>query len=116
MIWIGSLTLFSLLTVQLLFGGWNPSETLKIAFIGNSIQYYNDFPRVMQAISGDHIEQNSCLRGGASFSTFLKKGNGMKHRFNSTNALRSDGTYDIGSPTVYDLLLGDYAQNWDYIV
>ena len=83
------------------------------------MQHYNDFSRLMEAISGYHIKQDSCLRGGSSFSTLWKKGNGMKKKFNSTNALMMDEygyIYDIGAPTVYDLLIGDYSQDWDYLV
>ena len=43
----------------------------------------------------------------------------MKSIFNTSKALREDGTYDIGSPDVYSLLLGGGSSgygNWDYVV
>lgn len=83
-----------------------PSAHTNIAFIGNSMQYYNDCPRFMEALSSGHIRQNSCLHGGASLSTILLSGNGMLYRFNSVNALRSDGTYDLGACSVPQLLFG----------
>ena len=101
---------------NLFSSGWDNTKDIKVAFIGNSIQYYNDFPRLMEAISGYHVTQNSCLRGGASLSTIVELGNGMMKKFNSSNAKTGSGEYDIGAPSVYDLLLGNYSQNWDYIV
>ena len=101
---------------HLFSNAWNETRDLKVAFVGNSIQYYNDFPRLMEAISGYHITQNSCLRGGATLSTILTRGNGMKTKFKSSNAKTESGGYDIGAPNVYDLLVGDYSDDWDYIV
>lgn len=92
------------------------SSLIQIAHIGNSIQYYNDCPRLLQWMFKTHYgnaNQDSCLRGGASLVSILRKGNGMAGKFASPNALRPDGTYDIGSPTVMDLL-GSKA--WDFVI
>ena len=44
-------------------------------------------------------------------------GNGMQQKFNTSNTLKPDGTYDIGAPTVLSLLLPDgKPQQWDYVV
>ena len=106
----------------------------RVAFLGNSILYFNDTPRFLvqlgkcnretgaHNISSDnnhpfdtYVEyQDSCLRGGASLKSLWEEGNGMlKHGF-ATNAAKiiasSDDDkkemdiYDIGSPTVQSLL------------
>ncbi|CAB9514151.1 expressed unknown protein [Seminavis robusta] len=98
--------------------GQQPRKTIRIAFLGNSIQYFNDCPRLLermfQADGGyDGVYQNSCLRGGASIISLFKKGNGMEEKFHTDNALLPDGSYDIGAPTVKDLLL---EKDFDFAV
>jgi hypothetical protein len=44
--------------------------------IGNSMQYYNDLPRFLEAISDGHIEQNSCLHGDSNLHSILVTGSG----------------------------------------
>jgi len=44
--------------------------------IGNSMMYYNDMPRLLEALSEDRIQQDSCLHGDASLSTILITGSG----------------------------------------
>jgi len=83
-----------------------------IAFIGNSILYYNDCPRLMQSLE-PKIVQNSCLRGGTSFVKILEDGNGMQKKFRTTKALLLDGSYDIGASTV--VLLFE-EEDWDFVV
>ena len=84
-------------------------KTIQVAFIGNSVQYFNDFPRFMEAISGGHVIQNSCLHEDASFYTLLQSGNGMLKKFN-TEAARIDdsssGFFDYGACTVHQLFFG----------
>ena len=105
--------------------------TTNIAFIGNSIQYYNDFPRLMEAFGEGRIYQNACLRGSADFTTMLTKGSGTFNLFHngqasidddfgmsfseqvSASADDDDGgvdyLFDFGACSVYQLLLGyDY--------
>ena len=82
---------------------------VSIALMGNSVLYYNDVPRLLEAFGGSDlfdqgvVEQDSCLRGGASFSQLLAQGNGMEEKF---------GAEDHGSPDVASLL----SRSWDYVV
>ena len=48
-----------------------------VAFLGNSILYYNDTPRLVEALGSGSIAQDSCLRGGVTFAQLLRDGNGM---------------------------------------
>jgi len=87
-----------------------------VAFVGNSIQYFNDCPRLLEQMLKTHFDevvQDSCLRGGASLASLLNDGNGMQKKFATLPAERSDGSYDIGSATV-ELLLKDRC--WDFVV
>jgi hypothetical protein len=88
---------------------------ISIAFLGNSILYFNDCPRLVQHMLQQRFNtviQNSCLRGGASLPSLLKRGNGMKDKFQTTTAVKADGTHDIGAATVKDLL----SEKWDFVV
>jgi hypothetical protein len=88
----------------------------RVAFIGNSVLYFNDLPRLLEALAagGPHAlgGTDSCLRGGASLKRLLDAGNGMGEKFATPSARRADGTYDVGAPTVGALL----ASAWDYVV
>ena len=77
-------------------------EPTKIAFLGNSMIYFNDLPRMFQAISGGNtkIFTGDCLRGGTSLTSLLKLGNGMEKIWNTPIAKKEDGTYDIGANTI----------------
>lgn len=105
-------------------------KTIKIAHMGNSIQYYNDCPRLLQQMiqhndiyynHPNDVIQDSCLRGGSTTSSLWKEGNGMKTKFTSDRALEmmieTDGTqhpqYDIGSTTIHELLT---KHSWDYVI
>ena len=60
---------------------------VRVAYLGNSIQYFNDCPRFLTNLSqGAIAQQDSCLRGGASLVTLWTKGNGMQHKFATMNA------------------------------
>ena len=74
-----------------------------IAFLGNSIIYYNDTPRLLEALGGGAIVQDSCLRGGVTLGQLLDRGNGMQAKFVSD---------DKGSPDVASLL----SRAWDFVV
>ena len=90
----------------------------RIAFIGNSMIYYQDLPRFLETLSQGQMEQNSCLHGGTTLSKILINGNGMFDKFNTSNALLQrdfydgDSTttattiYDYGACTVPQLLFG----------
>ena len=53
---------------------------VKVAMIGNSMMYYNDFPRLMEELANGHLTQNSCLHGNANFRTILQMGVRWKRR------------------------------------
>jgi hypothetical protein len=59
--------------VLLATGRHQPFLILSVA-IGNSMQYYNDLPRFLEAISDGHIEQNSCLHGDSNLHSNLVTG------------------------------------------
>lgn len=104
-------------------------EQTNIAFVGNSFTFVNDLPRLVEALGNNHnnnnnnmrsartptIHQDSMLHGSLSFSSLLRKGNGMTKWWH-TNAARihefrnhqKDGNplYDYGSCTITQLLLG----------
>lgn len=82
---------------------------IKIGFLGNSILYFNDCPRLLEQMlqtKYSTVYQDSCLRPYVSLSGLWEKGNGMQKVFgNHPNAEQGDGRpADIGSPTVQDLL------------
>ena len=95
----------------------NHQNGIKVAFLGNSILYFNDTPRFLVNLSKHKIAyQDSCLRGGTTLTELYTLGNGMKrHGFSTHNALMDNGEYDIGSPAVQDLLQDKQIQ-WDVIV
>mmetsp|Transcript_22658 Transcript_22658/g.27788 ORF Transcript_22658/g.27788 Transcript_22658/m.27788 type:complete len:372 (-) Transcript_22658:60-1175(-) len=107
----------------------------RVACIGNSIQYFNDCPRLLENISNGNISnQDSCLRGGVSLINILKQGNGMRNKFRTANAIIKDESeqcktvkYDIGAPSVQTLLCGENhcdekneeensGLSWDFII
>ena len=90
---------------------------INVAFLGNSILYFNDTPRFLVNLSKQKIAyQDSCLRGGTTLTELYTLGNGMKrHGFATNNALMANGDYDVGSPTVQHLLQEKQIQ-WDVIV
>lgn len=89
-----------------------------VAHIGNSFQFVNDLPRVLQSLSSDRIAFQDCvLHGSLSFSSLLLKGNGLVHRWNTSNAWNETiGLHDLGACTISQLLLGqdDYLSSYTY--
>jgi hypothetical protein len=88
-------------------------KDIRLAFIGNSMIYFNDSPRLVENMlrsTGYDVRQDSCLRGGATLSSLWERGNGMKDCFRSKAALIQSTNeipkYDIGSPTVESLIKG----------
>ena len=72
------------------------SAVIAMAFLGNSMQYKNDCPRLVQQmvvqqaaavliltsrITTTLVLQDSCLRGGASLPGLWRNGNGMAEKF-----------------------------------
>ena len=98
-------------------------QCIRFACVGNSMQYYNDCPRLLacmfRAAGFMTVEQDSCLKGGASLVSLWQKGNGMRTKFGTENALQPDGSYDIGAPTIPSLLkVADVTQkrSWDVCI
>lgn len=83
-----------------------PLPNISVAFIGNSMTYYNDLPRFLEGITQHHLTQKSCLHGDASLTRILQTGSGMSEKFRTPNALDENGMYDLGACTVKQLLLG----------
>jgi len=88
-----------------------------VAFIGNSYLFVNDIPRLMEAVTGGHMHQDSCIHGSGSLLNILKTGNGMYNKWQSSKAMvggvewtSQDGTtdylYDMGACSVPQLLTG----------
>lgn len=96
----------------------NWDKTIRVAFVGSSIQYYNDCPRLLETLSDGHIIHNSCFRGASTFARTLHKGNGMYEKFRGANAIvdEDQGIYDYGACTVKQLLFGkdDEIANFNY--
>ena len=92
----------------------------RVAFLGNSILYYNDSPRFLVNLSkGGHvnIHQESCLRGGTNLQQLWEQGNGM-----SEHGFKEQQEY----PTVQSLLecnkeknryeCNEEKEKYDYII
>ena len=66
--------------------------------MGNSLLYYNDVPRLLEAFGGSDlfdqgvVEQDSCLRGGVDLRELLARGNGMEEKFGDNPDVRSAAT------------------------
>jgi len=91
-------------------------ESISVAHMGNSIQFYNDCPRLLQRMlqyKYKEVISDSCFKGGANVTRLFNQGNGMEDRFNTPKALLDDGTYDIGAPNVTSLL---QEREWDYVI
>ena len=94
----------------------NEESSISVAHMGNSIQFYNDCPRLLQRMLQTKYQQvisDSCFKGGANVTGLFANGNGMDDKFDTPNALLSDGTYDIGAPNVTWLL---QERDWDFVV
>ena len=50
----------------LFFSNINWDEQITVAFVGTSYLFVNDIPRLLEAISGGQVIQDSCLRSGGS--------------------------------------------------
>ena len=95
--------------------GIQDNDQIRVAFVGNSILYFNDCPRVLESMLQtrfSNVQQNSCLRGGTTLTELWVQGNGMDTKF-AQGEPGPDGTYDIGAPTVTALLDND---QWDFLV
>ena len=97
----------------------NNSRATRVAMIGNSMMYYNDLPRVLEAMSerklGDNntktLYQDSSLHGDADFYVYMQSGNGMYKKWQTRNAriwerAKDYYLYDWGACTPEQLLMG----------
>jgi hypothetical protein len=88
----------------------SPSAAVRVAFVGNSMMYYNDFPRFVTTLSGGRIShQESCLHGDATLSSLLISGNGMYRIWDTGNARVYNNVstiHDFGACSVPQMLTG----------
>mmetsp|Transcript_614 Transcript_614/g.1731 ORF Transcript_614/g.1731 Transcript_614/m.1731 type:complete len:320 (-) Transcript_614:45-1004(-) len=93
-----------------------PDASLRVAFVGNSYLYFNDLPRLLQALCGGprEVRIRDCLMGGQSWRGLLSKGCGMQEKFATPNALLPCGAHDVGADTVQALLVE--PPGWDFVV
>jgi hypothetical protein len=92
------------------------ADSVSVAHLGNSIQFYNDCPRLLQhmlKLRYSSVAQDSCFHGGADVTRLYEEGNTMEEKFATPAAKQADGTYDIGSANVEELL---HEKAWDFIV
>jgi hypothetical protein len=99
-----------LLTILSLGAGYrylaSKEDAVSIAFLGNSLQFVNDLPRVMEALHGDgKLYQDSTFHGSVGLGSLYQKGNGMYYRWKKS-AVNEDGFRDYGACTVVQLLQG----------
>jgi hypothetical protein len=101
-----------LVSLAFLFSPQDDSkEIVRVAMLGNSMMYYNDLPRVLEAMSAGRFQQNSCLHGNADFWSHLWYGNGMLDKWTNGQARMweiedSEPIYDYGACSVQQLLFG----------
>jgi hypothetical protein len=87
----------------------NNDGSIRVAFVGNSMMFVNDLPRLMEAMSGFQLAQDSCLHGSLNLGSILRKGNGMYGKFVESipgTPIGNDVVTDFGACTVAQLLLG----------
>jgi hypothetical protein len=91
-----------------MYKGYQSSrQMISVACIGNSFQFVNDMPRVLEYFGNGRLKQDSVLHGSLNFYSMIRKGNGMYHRWNgSKTAVNEDGFIDYGACTVPQLLFG----------
>ena len=88
-------------------------RTLRVAFLGNSLTFFNDLPHLLQHILAttttaiDDVKVGCCLRGGQSLPSLLTKGADMGR------AKLQIGGRDMYA-TVEELLTA--PGGWDYVV
>jgi len=120
--WIFTAALLGVMSIMTLiaYSTEPPAVQIKVAFVGNSMQYVNDLPRFMQALAGRKrarpqdgylIQQNACLHGSLNFQSQLEYGNGMYWRWKTKKAeIRGFDpkakVYDYGACTVPQLITG----------
>lgn len=82
-------------------------QTLRLAFVGNSIQYVNDCPKYLENMLQHHyssITQEACLQGGATLVSLMEGSSCMP-------TFVSDATFKTTQSTERVL-----KQKWDYVI
>jgi len=116
------LAMTSFTSVLLYFGGQETRlmtnghrDVVHIAHMGNSFQFVNDLPRVLQSMGQGRIYQDSVLHGSLTFVSLLRRGNGMYYRWKSDAAYNeTTGFYDYGACSMAQLLLGYDEKLYDF--
>mmetsp|Transcript_28787 Transcript_28787/g.47944 ORF Transcript_28787/g.47944 Transcript_28787/m.47944 type:complete len:340 (-) Transcript_28787:99-1118(-) len=96
-------------------GDSGSNSLIRVAHIGNSMQYYGDTPRMLQQMLETRfatVLQNSMLRRAGTFKSMFRDGRNMQDRYNETVATLPDGTLDLGAPNVTAL----FQDEWDVVV
>ena len=110
----------------------------RVAFLGNSIIYYNDCPRFLMNLGKGSVKyQDSCLRPSTNLTELWEQGNGMNQPYGfATEAAKNPdidedlylfgpptepmNMYDVGAPTVNALLEcsdeNKGKEKWDFVV
>jgi hypothetical protein len=114
-----TMTTALLLSCLLYFGGRDnlsmSNDITHIAHVGNSFQFVNDLPRILEAMGKGRIYQDSVLHGSLNFVTLLRRGNGMWNRWRSEAAYNeTTGFYDFGACSMPQLLLGYDEKLYDF--
>ena len=97
------------------------ARRLRIAFVGNSYIYYNDLPRLIEALApsylGGHVETASCLRGGATLPGLLRRGG--KRELEGPDCFLSVRELFLGDSASADgesQYTGSSSPTWDFVV
>ena len=80
-------------------------KTIRYANMGNSMQYYNDFPRLLEQMftaAGYRVERSSYLRSGANLGSMLEGNLNLLDAWRSTTS------------TVQELL--EEQGPWDFVI
>jgi hypothetical protein len=89
-------------------------DVVRVAMVGNSIMYYNDLPRLLEAMSGGRLQQDSCLHGDASLESHLVYGNGMLEKWNTGQARMWDvDEKEAAKKYYYDVYSSYYSRDDD---
>lgn len=103
---------------MLILGVWLPGVPepghANVAFVGNSITFVNDLPRLLEALSGGNVYQNSCLHGSLNLMSIMQKGNGMYYKWKTKQArirhVNTTGSHSYRKKDLYDFGVCSFPQ------
>lgn len=109
-----ALAFLTMIILALINGDFSEQEeAVRVAMIGNSIMYYNDLPRLLEAMSGGQLTQDSCLHGDASLESHLVYGNGMLEKWNTGQARMWDvDEKEASHEYYYDIYYNSYGSSY----